>query len=523
MTTSASPTPPRLGIDRSTLTFTVRHGEGGSGVFTVTNRGGGLLEGRVGGTVGAEWLRAEPLLLRLEGGESRRITVTANLEGLEPGVTFGSIDVSTNGGLSTVDVRVGLRVRRSWAAFAAAIGVTVLAALLAVVLFANVKDAPPAASAPSQATTAPNATLGANAGPAVGPANTPAPAPTIDAATARTAITNVVRASDRIWRAALVHPTDNALSSLSLAKTGPDLRHARQEVEALSASGAYWTITARDVVVGRPDLSSDGATATCFLTKTEQRTYNPVGAAAAPGPAYRYTLRYHLMATSGRWFVDGVAVTGATPLDAGNALPNVQSVSARVLPVVVHVEADSADQTDVGTGFVIHSTASGSDILTNDHVVVGANTVSVKRWVNNAYTPASTATVVWEDSVNDLAILHINEGDLPSALWGPSATLQPGQAVVSIGYAEDLNGGPSIGAGIVSSVLRTDPSDGSGATFIGHNATINPGNSGGPLVDMEGRVVGINRATLQNTQGIFFAIPSSRALPIVLNHLGSNG
>jgi len=512
--------PPRLQVDRSTLNFTTRHGEGGSGVFTVTNRGGGLLEGRVGGTVGTEWLQAEPVELRLEAGESQQVTVTANLEGLEPGVTFGSIDISTNGGLSTVEVRVGLRVRRSWAAFAAAIGATVLAALLVVVLLANVKDAPSTASSPAQATTAANATAGAQAGSTAAPAATAAP--TIDAAAARVAVTNVVRASDRIWRAALVHPTDNALSSLSLAKTGQDLRRVRQEVAALSAANAHWTITARDVAVGQPELLPDGASATCLLIKTEQRTYN-AGAAAVAGPVYRYTLRYHLTATAGRWLVDGVTVVAVTPLDAAAALPSVQSVSTRVLPVVVHVEADSADQTDVGTGFVIQSTADGSDILTNDHVVVGANTVSVKRWVNNAYAPATTAAVVWEDSINDLAILHIDEGDLPVAVWGPSTTLQPGQAVVSIGYAEDLNGGPSIGAGIVSSVLRTDPSDGSGATFIGHNATINPGNSGGPLVDMDGRVVGINRATLQNTQGIFFAIPSSRALPLALNHLGSNG
>src|SRR6185312_12625393 len=167
----------------------------------------------------------------------------------------------------------------------------------------------------------------------------------------------------------------------------------------------------------------------------------------------------------------------------------------------------------VGTGIVIHSSSSGSDIITNDHVVSGASTVKLQRWdsVVRSYTSAVMATGWREDAADDLAVIHIKQGNLPAATWGNSDELQPGQEVVAVGYAENLAGGPTVTDGIVSSLLRTAPGDNSGRTYIGHSATINHGNSGGPLADMSGHIVGINTWTLQNTQGLFFAIPSTRA------------
>jgi S1-C subfamily serine protease len=174
---------------------------------------------------------------------------------------------------------------------------------------------------------------------------------------------------------------------------------------------------------------------------------------------------------------------------------------------------------------VIYSSSGSSYIITNDHVVSGATTVKLQRWdsATRSYTPV-VATKTWqEDAADDLAVIRIDQGNLPVATWGNSDNLQPGQSVVAIGYAENLGGGPTVTDGIVSSLLRTAPGDSSGRTYIGHSATINHGNSGGPLADMSGAIVGINTWTLDNTQGLFFAIPSTRAARVAAGFIGTNG
>jgi S1-C subfamily serine protease len=238
-----------------------------------------------------------------------------------------------------------------------------------------------------------------------------------------------------------------------------------------------------------------------------------------------YRLRYHLVNRRGHWLVDSVSVLGVTPMNAGGAQLNTQQVAARVFPLVMHVEADAPDGQSVGTGIVVGSSATTSDILTNDHVVAGATTVKLQRWVAGGYVPARpwVAAKVWEDQRDDLAVVRIDEGNLPVASWADEGTLQPGQAVVAIGYAEDLAGGPTITEGIVSSALRTAPDAPDGPTYIGHSAPINHGNSGGPLTDMSGRIAGVNTWTLDGTQGLYFAIPATRAARVVAVFTGSNG
>src|SRR5436305_12303233 len=133
------------------------------------------------------------------------------------------------------------------------------------------------------------------------------------------------------------------------------------------------------------------------------------------------------------------------------------------------------------------------------------------------------AAQVHEDRADDLAVIQIDQGNLPVAAWGTSDTLNVADAVVAIGYAENLSGDPTITNGIVSSLLRTAPDNPNGPTYIQHSAFINHGNSGGPLVDMSGHVVGINTWSLDNTQGLFFAIPSTRAARVAAGFIGSNG
>lgn len=210
---------------------------------------------------------------------------------------------------------------------------------------------------------------------------------------------------------------------------------------------------------------------------------------------------------------------------AGFPALTVRQVFDRIAPAVVRVEANSAAGTAIGTGFVIHSTPHGSDVITNDHVIHGAAIVKLQQWSGSAYYPARPWVVSrrWEDPADDLAVIHIDQGNLPVVAWADSETLQPADEVVAIGYAANLYGGPTVSHGIVSSLRRTIPNNHNGPFFIGHSAFLNHGSSGGPLADMSGRVVGINTWTLGNTQGLFFAIPSARAARVAAGHIARNG
>jgi serine protease Do len=214
-----------------------------------------------------------------------------------------------------------------------------------------------------------------------------------------------------------------------------------------------------------------------------------------------------------------VRSAAAASLDPGKE--PVAAVAAKVLPAVVNVTTDIF-QTDqygnaqegqgVGTGFIVRS---DGVIVTNCHVVEGGSRVSV--FTSEDEPTRYDARVIGGDCLHDLAVLKIDATDLPTVELGDSASLQLGQRVVAIGYALALEGGPSVTSGIVSSLDRTveaqDPncevcengvrvySD-----VVQTDAAINHGNSGGPLVDMQGRVVGINSAGSDGAENIGFAI-----------------
>jgi serine protease Do len=154
-------------------------------------------------------------------------------------------------------------------------------------------------------------------------------------------------------------------------------------------------------------------------------------------------------------------------------------------------------------------------IVTNCHVVEGGSRISV--FTSDEEPTRYDARVIGGDCLHDLAVLKIDATDLPTVELGDSASLQLGQRVVAIGYALALEGGPSVTSGIVSSLDRTveaqDPNcevceNGVRvyADVVQTDAAINHGNSGGPLVDMHGRVVGINSAGSDGAENIGFAI-----------------
>jgi serine protease Do len=151
-------------------------------------------------------------------------------------------------------------------------------------------------------------------------------------------------------------------------------------------------------------------------------------------------------------------------------------------------------------------------LLTNAHVIRDATGIRVK--LNDGRTFEATPLRVSEDV--DLAVLRVRGRDLPAMELGDEDALQIGQWVLAIGNPFGLE--QTVTAGVVSAVGRRGLGVAREENFIQTDAAINPGNSGGPLVDLRGRVVGINTAIYSRTggyQGIGFAIPASAARDIL--------
>jgi S1-C subfamily serine protease len=200
----------------------------------------------------------------------------------------------------------------------------------------------------------------------------------------------------------------------------------------------------------------------------------------------------------------------------------VHAVLAKAQASVVSIEVQTTSKRGpytvqgaaAGTGVII--TADG-EVLTNAHVVAGATSVSVKMSDGTTYP----ATIIGSDTTNDLALLKITgASNLTAATLGSSAAAQVGDEVVAIGNALDLEGTPTVTVGIISAKDRS-LDDGQGTTMSGllqTDAAINSGNSGGPLLNMNGEVVGINTAMIQNSQNLGFAISIDTA-KTVIDHL----
>ncbi len=143
-------------------------------------------------------------------------------------------------------------------------------------------------------------------------------------------------------------------------------------------------------------------------------------------------------------------------------------------------------------------------IVTNDHVIDGANQVHVSLKDGRTFT----GEVVGSDEATDVAVIRVNASDLPAADLGDSEVLRVGQFVLAIGNALALPGGPTVSMGVLSAKGR--PLPGSDFIFEGllqTDAAVNPGNSGGPLADLEGRIIGITTLMIPYAQGMGFAIP----------------
>src|SRR5262245_49547295 len=150
-------------------------------------------------------------------------------------------------------------------------------------------------------------------------------------------------------------------------------------------------------------------------------------------------------------------------------------------------------------------------ILTNNHVVENAGEIEVRLSDDRKFA----ATVVGRDPKTDLAVLKVDPGSgpLPVAELGDSDKLRIGQWAIAIGNPFGLD--RTVTAGIISATGRTRVGVATYEAFIQPDASINPGNSGGPLLNLDGRVVGINTAIVSTGQGIGFSIPINMAKDIM--------
>jgi S1-C subfamily serine protease len=165
-------------------------------------------------------------------------------------------------------------------------------------------------------------------------------------------------------------------------------------------------------------------------------------------------------------------------------------------------------ESGVGSGFII---SSNGRIITNAHVVDGADTVTVTLKDGRSLE----GRVLGADTVTDVAVIEVEGSGLPTVNVGDSNQINPGEWAIAIGNPLGLDN--TVTAGIVSATGRSSGQVGvpdKRVDFIQTDAAINPGNSGGPLLNAEGQVIGMNTAIIQGAQSIGFAIPINRVQQI---------
>ncbi|MBD2340795.1 trypsin-like peptidase domain-containing protein [Calothrix sp. FACHB-156] len=177
--------------------------------------------------------------------------------------------------------------------------------------------------------------------------------------------------------------------------------------------------------------------------------------------------------------------------------PLIQQFFGDELPKVPSQEIERG----IGSGFIIDS---HGEILTNAHVVNGADTVTVTLKDGRTFK----GKVMGSDPVTDVAVVRIPANNLPTVRLGNSDQLQPGAWAIAIGNPLGLDN--TVTHGIISATGRSSSQVGmpnERVNYIQTDTPINPGNSGGPLLNASGEVIGINTAIIQNSQGLGFAIP----------------
>ena len=219
---------------------------------------------------------------------------------------------------------------------------------------------------------------------------------------------------------------------------------------------------------------------------------------------------------------NGSCAKGRTAIDIGAAGANVKSIAQLVSPSVVSLDVSGISGSGTGSGSIYKSTSTISYIVTNNHVVEAAasgGTIDVE--LNNG--DVLPGTIVGRDSEYDLAVVSIKKANLPEIPKGDSSSIAIGDAVVAFGSPLGLSG--TVTSGIVSALNRPVTTGSTSITSyidaVQTDAAINPGNSGGPLVDSQGRIVGVNSAIASlggsstGNIGLGFSIPFNQAKRII--------
>jgi serine protease Do len=190
-------------------------------------------------------------------------------------------------------------------------------------------------------------------------------------------------------------------------------------------------------------------------------------------------------------------------------------IAAKVGPSVVFIDTKQTRVANTIVGAALYNLAGQASgvivdpdgyIVTNNHVVDNASEIRVKLSDNRQFT----AEVIGTDPASDLAVIKIAATKLVAAEWGDSGQLEVGEWVLAIGNPYGFDN--TVTFGIVSAKNRRGFENSPTQDFLQTDAAVNPGNSGGPLVNMQGRVVGINTAIYgPSYQGISFSLPSSTA------------
>src|SRR6201996_946715 len=246
-----------------------------------------------------------------------------------------------------------------------------------------------------------------------------------------------------------------------------------------------------------------------------QYPYGQYGQYQAPEPPKRHRSRTMLGLTATAIVAAGAgagvaiglshgSTTGGSPTSTSKTVLSTSQIASKVDPGLVDVKATLGDQdaTSLGTGIVL---TSNGEILTNNHVINGATSVSVTD-IGNGKT--YKATVVGYNESSDIAVLQLSGASgLTVASTGDSSSVNVGDGVVGLGNAGGVGGTPSVASGAVTALNQsiTASDEGSGTSeqltgLIETNADIQAGDSGGRLVNAHGEIIGIDTAASSSYQ-----------------------
>ena len=219
----------------------------------------------------------------------------------------------------------------------------------------------------------------------------------------------------------------------------------------------------------------------------------------------------------------GTCPTNRTLIQIGGSAMDAKAIASLVTPTVVSISVNASAGSGTGSGSIYKSSASGSYIVTNNHVIEDAATGGTIR-VEFTNGDQVSATIVGRDPMYDIAVLFIKTGNLPTIAIGDSSKVSVGDPVLAIG--SPLRLASTVTSGIISALNRPVTTGNvcseSYVNAIQTDAAINPGNSGGALVDAKGRIIGVNSAIVTLSSGgvggsigLGFSIPINEAKRVI--------